>query len=64
VACVLGHRLENDLRRRIRSNLVNEAEDLMWGTPGALVAAIAMGWDDLARESADALASRRDADGL
>jgi lantibiotic modifying enzyme len=36
----------------------------MWGTPGTLVAAVAMGWDDLARESADALAARRDADGL
>jgi hypothetical protein len=64
VACRLGHRLEDDLRRRIRGNLSNEAEDLMWGTPGTLVAAAAMGWDDLARESADALASRRDADGL
>ena len=28
----------------------------MWGTPGTLIAAAAMGWDDLARESADALA--------
>lgn len=64
VACLLGHPLEDDLRRRIRANLVNEAEDLMWGTPGTLVAATAMGWDDLARESADALALRRDADGL
>jgi hypothetical protein len=64
VACRLGHRLEEDLRRRIRANLANEAEDLMWGTPGTLVAAAAMGWDDLARESADALASRRDVDGL
>jgi hypothetical protein len=64
VACKLGHPLEDDLRDRIRANLANEAEDLMWGTPGPLVAAAAMGWDDLARESADALASRRDADGL
>ena len=64
VACSLGHPLDDDLRRRIRANLANEAEDLMWGTPGTLVAAAAMGWDDLARESADALASRRDADGL
>ncbi len=63
-ACRLGHRLEYDLRRRIRANLANEAEDLMWGTPGTLVAAAAMGWDDLVRESADALASRRGADGL
>jgi Lanthionine synthetase C-like protein len=64
VACRLGRPLEDDLRSRIRANLANEAEDLMWGTPGTLVAATAMGWDDLARESADALASRRDADGL
>ena len=64
VACRLGHRLEDDLRDRIRANLANEAEDLMWGTPGTLVAAVAMGWDDLARESADALAARRDADGF
>jgi hypothetical protein len=64
VACRLGHPLEDDVRDRIRANLANEAEDLMWGTPGTLVAAVAMGWDDLARESADALAARRDADGL
>jgi hypothetical protein len=64
VACRLGHLLEDDLRHRIRANLANEAEDLMWGTPGTLIAAVAMGWDDLARESAEALASRRDADGL
>ena len=64
VACRLGHRLEADLKARIRANLENEAEDLMWGTPGTLVAAVAMGWDDLARESADALAARRGGDGL
>jgi hypothetical protein len=64
VACRLGHPLQDDLRRRIGANLANEAEDLMWGTPGTLIAASAMGWDDLARESADALAARRDADGL
>ena len=64
VACRLGHPLDDDLRDRIRANLASEAEDLMWGTPGTLVAAAAMGWEDLARESAAALASRRDADGL
>ncbi len=64
VACSLGHRLGDELRVRIRANLANEAEDLMWGTPGTLVAATAMGWEDLARESADALASRRDPEGL
>ena len=64
VACRLGHPLADDLRSRIRANLANEAEDLMWGTPGTLAAATALGWDELARESADALAARRDADGL
>ena len=63
VACRLGHPLDDDLKSRIRANLANSAEDLMWGTPGTLIAAAAMGWDDLARESADALASRRDVDG-
>jgi Lanthionine synthetase C-like protein len=64
VACRLGHALQADLVAHIRANLANEAEDLMWGTPGTLVAAAAMGWDELARESADALASRRHEDGL
>jgi hypothetical protein len=64
VACRLGLDYEDDLRTLIRANLDNEAEDLMWGTPGTLVAAAAMDWDDLARESAAALVSRRDADGL
>jgi hypothetical protein len=64
VACRLGHELEDDLQALIRANLANEAEDLMWGTPGTLVAAAAMGWDELARESAAVLASRRDADSL
>lgn len=64
VACTLGHPRDDDLRERIRANVANEAEDLMWGTPGTLVAASAMGWDDLASASADALAPRRGADGL
>jgi hypothetical protein len=64
VACRLGHRLDEDLKDRIRANFSNPAEDLMWGTPGTLIAAASMGWDDLAREAAGELASRRDADGL
>jgi hypothetical protein len=63
-ACSLGHPLDDDLRAHIRDNVANEAEDIMWGTPGTLIAAAAMGWDDLARESAAALAARRDAAGL
>jgi hypothetical protein len=64
VGCLLGLALEADLEGRVRANLANEAEDLTWGTPGTLVGAVAIGRDDLARESADVLASRRDADGL
>jgi hypothetical protein len=55
----------------VLANLENEAEDLTWGTPGTLVAAAAMRdwtgeelWAEAARESAEALASRRDTDGL
>jgi Lanthionine synthetase C-like protein len=64
VACKLGRRLEDDLRARIGANLLSEADDLMFGTPGTLVAALAMGWEDLAHESAAALMSRRGADGF
>ena len=64
VACKLGHGLEDDLRDRIRGNLVSEADELMFGIPGTLVAAVAMGWEELARESAAMLASRREASGL
>jgi hypothetical protein len=64
VACRLGHPLEDDLRARIGANLANEADDLMFGTPGTLLAALFMGWDALARESAAALMSRRDEDGF
>ena len=63
--------LAEDLLRRVRENVASEAEDLMWGTPGTLLAARAMHewtgdgpWADAWRESADALWSRRDADGL
>jgi lantibiotic modifying enzyme len=63
--------LADALLARVRSNLASEAEDLMWGTPGTLLAAACMRdrtgeerWADAARESADALAARRDAEGL
>jgi lantibiotic modifying enzyme len=59
------------LLERVRANLANEAEELMWGSPGTLVAAHRMhGWTEEGRwldawqESADALRSRRDGDGL
>ena len=55
----------------VLANLESEAEDLTWGTPGTLVAAVSMRdwtgeerWTEAARESAAALASRRDADGF
>jgi hypothetical protein len=73
VACLLGcgGSLADDLLARVRANVANEAEDLMWGTPGTLLAAAAMReatgeerWDAAARESAGALASRRDGEGL
>ena len=63
--------LADDLLARVRDNVANEAEELMWGAPGTLIAAAAMRdrtgeerWADAARETAGALASRRDADGL
>jgi lantibiotic modifying enzyme len=63
--------LADALHALVLANLENEAEDLMWGTPGTLVAAAAMHewtgeerWAEAARVSAESLASRRDADGL
>jgi hypothetical protein len=66
VACRLGANglLADRLRARIRENLASETDELFWGTPGTLLAAAAMGWDDLARETADVLRARRGADGL
>ena len=48
--------LADDLYRRVRENEDSEAEDLMWGTPGTLVAAWTMlGWsgDGRWREAAE-----------
>ncbi len=72
-ACRLApsRELADDLLARVRQNVVNEADELMWGTPGTLVAARTMlRWTGEARwrvacsESADALRRRRGADGL
>jgi hypothetical protein len=59
------------LLERIRENVDNEAEELMWGAPGTMLAARLMGgwtgeerWEEAWRESAVALLDRRDADGL
>ena len=63
--------LADELLDRVRENLSNEAEELMWGTPGTLLAATLMyswtheeRWLRASRESAEALRSRRDEDGL
>jgi lantibiotic modifying enzyme len=63
--------LADDLYERVRENETSEAEDLMWGTPGTLVAARAMlertgdeRWREACRSGADALWSRRDDEGL
>ena len=63
--------LADDLLERVRANVSNEAEEVMWGTPGTLIAARAIlewtgedRWREAWRESADALWSRRDDDGL
>jgi lantibiotic modifying enzyme len=63
--------LADDLYERVRANVDNEAEEVMWGTPGTLIAAQAMlawtgedRWRDAWHESAEALWSRRDGEGF
>jgi len=63
--------LADDLLARVRANVDNEAEEIMWGAPGTMIAARAMlewtgdqRWSEAWRESAEALRSRRDEDGL
>ncbi|MDQ3122471.1 MAG: LanC-like protein [Actinomycetota bacterium] len=63
--------LADDLLAHVRANVSNEAEEVMWGTPGTLIAARAMldwtgdeRWRDAWQASADALWSRRGEDGL
>jgi lantibiotic modifying enzyme len=62
--------LADDLLARVRENIDNEADEVMWGSPGTLFAAQAMlewtaddRWRDAWNESADALLSRRDSEG-
>jgi lantibiotic modifying enzyme len=64
-------RLADTLLQRVRENVANEAEELMWGSPGTLLAANAMHtwtgeerWAEAWLESADALFARRDPDSL
>jgi hypothetical protein len=66
-----SHELADDLHARVRANAANEANELMWGAPGTMLAARAMlrwtgdeRWADAWQESAEELRRRRDADGL
>jgi Lanthionine synthetase C-like protein len=63
--------LAAELLTRVRANVDNEADEVMWGSPGTLIAARAMlewtgdeRWRGAWQESADALWSRRGADGV
>ena len=63
--------LADDLHRLVRGNVANETDELMWGSPGTLVAARLLyewtgdaRWSDAWDESATALLARRGADGL
>jgi Lanthionine synthetase C-like protein len=63
--------LADDLLARVQANVDNEADELMWGTPGTMLAARAMldwtgeeRWADAWRVSAQGLMRRRDPDGL
>jgi hypothetical protein len=61
----------DDLHALVSGNVNNPTDDISWGAPGTLLAALAMGewtgerrWDEAARESATALRERRGEDGL
>jgi lantibiotic modifying enzyme len=63
--------LAAELYERVRANVTNEAEEVMWGAPGTLIAAQSMlewtgeeRWRDAWQEGADALLARRGDDGL
>ena len=63
--------LADALLQRVSENIANESEELMWGSPGTMLAAHTMfgwtgeeRWAEAWRESATALAGRRDQGGL
>jgi hypothetical protein len=63
--------LADDLHALVRANVANPTDDVMWGAPGTLLAALAMGewtgeprWEEAAHETATALRARRGDDGL
>ena len=73
VAYALGPsgELADDLLARVRANVDNEAVEVMWGSPGTLIAARLMHewtgderWRKAGEETAEALWSARDEDGL
>ena len=66
-----GADLADALLARVRENVDNEADELMWGAPGTLLAAHALldatgetRWRDAWLESAEAIWRRRDPEGL
>jgi lantibiotic modifying enzyme len=63
--------LADDVHALVRGNVDNPTDDISWGAPGTLLAALAMGertgeprWQEAARETATALRARRGEDGL
>lgn len=63
--------LESELLGLVRDNLANDANDVMWGVPGTLLAARALhartgsdAWADAVSASEDALRAEREPDGL
>ena len=63
--------LADEVHALVRGNVDNPTDDISWGAPGTLLAALAMGewtgeprWEEAARESAAALRARRGDDGL
>jgi Lanthionine synthetase C-like protein len=63
--------LADDLHALVCANVANPTDDVMWGAPGTLLAALAMRewtgeprWTEAARDTAAALRARRGDDGL
>jgi len=56
--------VESDLRRLLRANVDNPAEEVFWGAPGSLIAAAAIGDESTRKTLADALLMRRAANGM
>src|SRR5918997_918306 len=58
--------LADDLHALVRANVASPTDDVMWGAPGTLLAALALAewtgeprWEEAARETATALRARR-----